>query len=76
MPHKVSEIFVVNAPTDNYVVDISPFIDLKMAALRAHVSQIGDHIEELEQRLRAMNAEIGQPHGFASAEQFHRIVIQ
>jgi LmbE family N-acetylglucosaminyl deacetylase len=57
----------------NYAVDITSTMDLKMASLRAHISQVGDHIAELEERLRSIDAEQGKPYGFAYAEVFHRV---
>lgn len=75
LPHKVSEVFVTNAPTLNHAIDISSTMDTKMAALRAHRSQVGDHIADLEKMLRSIDAEAGKKHGYAYAEEFHRVVI-
>lgn len=72
-PHKVAEIYVVLAPIVNYAVDISTTIDLKMRAVRAHVSQLRDP-DGIEQMLRDVAAEEGQPFGVAYAAVFHRIV--
>ncbi len=72
-PHKISEIYIMGAPVANYAVDISTTMDIKMAALRAHSSQVGDHIDELEQRLRSIDAETGKRHSVAYAEEFHRV---
>jgi LmbE family N-acetylglucosaminyl deacetylase len=52
------------------VVDISATIDAKLAALRAHASQIGDHTD-LERRIRTWNAAIGAEFGLPLAEAFH-----
>ena len=75
LPHKVSEIFITNAPTLNYAIDISTTMDVKMAALRAHKSQVGDHIAELEQMLRSIDSEAGKKHGYVYAEEFHHTVV-
>ena len=72
-PHKVLEMYITIAPVVNYGVDITSTMDLKMAALRAHASQVGDHIAELEKMLRAIDAEQGKPYGFAYAEVFHKM---
>lgn len=71
-PHKVAEVYFTLAPVNNYAVDITESLDIKMAALRAHMSQVADHFGELEQWLRSLAAEAGQRHGFAYAEEFHR----
>jgi LmbE family N-acetylglucosaminyl deacetylase len=71
-PHKVREIYVMGAPEVNHAVDITATIDLKLAALRAHVSQIGMRADELEQLLRSRSAEIGAPYNMTYAEIFHR----
>jgi LmbE family N-acetylglucosaminyl deacetylase len=71
-PHKVSEVYFTGAPVVNYAVDITETIDIKMEALRAHVSQIADHFSELEQWMRSRLAEAGQKYGYGYAEEFHR----
>jgi LmbE family N-acetylglucosaminyl deacetylase len=75
-PHKIKEIYISGAPVQNFVVDITATMDLKIAALRAHVSQLSDRFEELQPRLLAISAEIGKPEGFTYAETFHRVVVQ
>lgn len=71
LPHRVREIYVMGAPHLNHAVDITETIDTKFAALRAHVSQVGVSAE-LEDRLRTMAAERGEPFGMHYAETFHR----
>ena len=71
-PHKVREIYVTGAPVLNHAVDISATIDLKIAALRAHESQLGSNFDAVEQDVRASAAECGAKYGFAFAEEFHR----
>lgn len=72
LPHKVRELYITGAPVQNHAVDISATLDLKIAALRAHASQLADHMAELEGRVRHWTAENGKAHGFAHAELFHR----
>jgi LmbE family N-acetylglucosaminyl deacetylase len=72
LPHKVREIYVMGAPEPNHAVDIAATIDLKIAALRAHESQIAARSTEVEQRLRTWAAENGALYGLAYAEVFHR----
>lgn len=71
-PHKVRELYVMGAPEINHAVDISATIDLKIAALAAHDSQLGPRMKELEQRLRQWAAETGKPYEMEFAEVFHR----
>jgi LmbE family N-acetylglucosaminyl deacetylase len=66
-PHSIL-LFGTDAPDE--VVDISATIDAKLAALRAHASQISDHAD-LERRVRAWNAAIGAEFGLPLAEAFH-----
>ncbi len=72
LPHKVSEIYIMGAPVVNYAVDISTTIEQKLAALRAHTSQIGNIALEMEQRIRKGGAEQGAKYGMLYAEEFHR----
>jgi LmbE family N-acetylglucosaminyl deacetylase len=72
LPHKVSEVYIMGAPVANYAVDISTTIEQKLAALRAHASQIGS-IPEMEERVRKISAEQGARHDVAYAEEFHRV---
>lgn len=71
-PHKVRELYVMGAPEINHAVDISATLDVKIAALAAHVSQLGPRMAELEPRLRAWAAEIGKAYDMCAAEVFHR----
>jgi LmbE family N-acetylglucosaminyl deacetylase len=66
-PHSVL-LFGTDAPDE--LVDISATIDTKLAALRAHASQIGDPVD-LDRRIRTWNAAIGAQFGLGSAEAFH-----
>lgn len=47
----VAETWVMAHPENNHVVDITDLFDIKLAALRAHVSQT-EHMDDLESRLR------------------------
>ncbi|HEX8931403.1 MAG TPA: PIG-L deacetylase family protein [Actinomycetota bacterium] len=66
-PHSIL-LFGTDAPDE--VVDISATIDAKLAALRCHASQIGDHAD-LARRVRTWNAAIGADFGLPLAEAFH-----
>lgn len=71
LPHKVSEVYVVGAPVQNYVSDITDTLDLKIEALRAHRSQLAGHFEQVEQWIREGAAKNGGEHGIGAAELFH-----
>jgi LmbE family N-acetylglucosaminyl deacetylase len=71
-PHKVRELFVMSAPEVNHAVDISSTLDVKIAALRAHHSQLGANFDQVELRVREWAANNGQAHGLPAAEVFHR----
>lgn len=70
-PHKVSEIWFLSAPNTNRHVDVSAVIDRKIAALRAHDSQLGANFERLEKMVRGWMSETGERHGVEYAEEFH-----
>lgn len=70
-PHRVREIYIMGAPTQNYNTDTSATFELKLAALRAHISQ---HLnfEETEKWVRGWSKTIGEKYEVAYAEEFHR----
>lgn len=73
-PHKINYVYVSNSRDANYYVDISDTIDLKIEALRQHVSQLGDW--EPEEPIKEWAATIGAKVGFAYAEGFKRITLK
>jgi LmbE family N-acetylglucosaminyl deacetylase len=75
-PHKVKELYFFGTEDVNHQVDIAETFDLKLAALRCHVSQIegigGGNLEEwLRQRCRKH----AQGSSFELAEAFHTVVM-
>ncbi|GMQ78776.1 MAG: PIG-L family deacetylase [Anaerolineae bacterium] len=74
-PHKVNYIYVSN-PKDpaNYFVDITETMDLKIKALRQHVSQLGEW--DPEEPIKKWNKETGKIVGFKFAERFLRITLK
>jgi LmbE family N-acetylglucosaminyl deacetylase len=72
-PSKVKELYVIGAPHLNHAVDISATIEQKLAALRCHVSQLGEDQTELAQRIRTWAVERGEPFSLPMAETFHRV---
>jgi LmbE family N-acetylglucosaminyl deacetylase len=73
-PHKVSEFYITGAPVVNYAEDISKTMDVKIAALAEHQSQVGVRIDELAEMLRNGAKDRGKEHGMKMAEVFNRIV--
>lgn len=72
-PSKVSEIYVMSAPGPNFAVDISATLHLKLAALKAHTSQLAESFPMVEELMRSLAAAVGEHHGFSFAEAFSRI---
>lgn len=70
-PHKIKEVYVMTSPFENYYSDISSTWELKVEALRAHVSQLGEHIDEVQGWIGGYNAMTGKKIGAAYAEGFH-----
>lgn len=73
-PHKVNYVYVSRGRDPNLYVDITETIDLKIEALRQHVSQLGDW--DPEERVREWTGETGARVGFKYAESFQRIVLK
>ena len=48
-PHTVAELWIMATDRANRVVDVTDVFDRKLAALRSHVSQVGEggHLDEL-----------------------------
>jgi len=68
-PHTVL-LFGTDAPDE--LVEVTAAMEAKLASLRAHASQIGDHAD-LERRVRTWNAAIGAEAGLQYAEAFHTL---
>ena len=73
-PHNVRRLYLFWSNVPNAYIDISATVDRKVAALRAHASQIRKP-ERLEQRIQEWAAEEGAPIGVAAGEAFRVIVI-
>lgn len=74
-PHKVKEIYLFGSDSPTGVVDISSTIEAKIAALRHHVTQIGE-ADAMAERVRIRAAETGALGGVPYAESFRRIVMR
>jgi LmbE family N-acetylglucosaminyl deacetylase len=67
-------LFLWMAEQPDYTEDISETLDIKIAALRQHHSQL-DENQGWEDRVRQRAAELGQQAGFAAAEAFRKINV-
>ena len=78
-PHRPSHLVLWEADEPNHVEDISSSIDIKLAALEAHVSQFESTMRAIDEnglarfrkRIRERANELGRPHGLGAAEAFH-----
>jgi LmbE family N-acetylglucosaminyl deacetylase len=71
----VPELWMFGSPTPNTYVDVTDQLPLKLAALRAHVSQT-EHMDDLEEMIRgwmAHAAERGELPEGRLAEMFHAV---
>jgi LmbE family N-acetylglucosaminyl deacetylase len=73
-PHEVRQVYIHGAERPDTYVDISEFLDLKLAALRAHKSQMGewDPTEMITQWAR----EQGRRRKLTAAESYRRMLLQ
>jgi len=70
-PHRVKEVLICGTGDPNYYIDITDTIDIKLAALRCHKSQVGDRPEIVEwMRGQAKMSAAGQDYELGEA--FHR----
>jgi len=74
-PHKVKEIFLWGSDQANVVVDVSDVIEDKIEALTKHVTQVGPP-EQLAERIKMRQAQVGEPYGLKYAEAFRRVVMR
>jgi LmbE family N-acetylglucosaminyl deacetylase len=73
-PHKVNYVFISNPKDATYYVDITNTVDLKIEALRKHVSQLNGW--DPEERIKTWTAHTGQKVGFKHAEAFRLITLK
>ena len=74
-PHVVSRLYLFWSDRSTVIVDISDTIDTKVAALRAHVSQLRKP-DELEAFIRERSTETGKGVGVAAGEAFRIIDLE
>ncbi len=73
-PHEVRQVYIHGAERPDTYVDIAEFLDVKVAALRAHKSQMGewDPSEMITQWAR----EQGRRRKLTAAESYRRMLLQ
>jgi len=72
-PHKVKRLYVHGSEKSDTWIDISGTIGLKIAALRKHISQLGDW--DPEKMIREWAAEEGKEHGLEYAEGYKVMIL-
>lgn len=73
-PHKVKVVYFISPQQPDVWIDISSTFDRKVAALRAHASQIKDP-EAIAEYVADWARRVGAPKGLALAESFRRLEV-
>ena len=68
-PHKVAEVWIMDQDNADQYVDVTDYIEIAIAALQSHVSQVG---EDVAKHMRNWRSKTGKNAGFAYAEGFKR----
>lgn len=68
LPHNVKKVYISSSDKANVWIDTTITIDVKIQALRKHISQMGDWNPTDE--IRKWGAESGKNHGLAFAESY------
>jgi LmbE family N-acetylglucosaminyl deacetylase len=74
-PHKVREVMITEHRDPDMWVDVSDTIDIAVAALKQHVSQVGDGAQG-DKWMRSWRQEAGEHHGMKYAETFRHYHIR
>jgi LmbE family N-acetylglucosaminyl deacetylase len=72
-PHNVKRLYMHGAENPDTWVDITATIDLKIQALKKHVSQI--ETQDSEKMIRDWAEEEGKPKGLRFAEAFRVMIL-
>lgn len=70
--HRPHTVLLFGTDEPDEFVDVSDVLDVKLAALRAHRSQISDP-DDLARHIRTWHLAIGSQHGLGAAEAFHTL---
>ena len=72
--HRVNEVWLAGSADPDHYVDVTPYFDIRIQALRKHKSQIGGApVRMLRKRLRDRLREVAKDQDFELAEAFRRI---
>jgi LmbE family N-acetylglucosaminyl deacetylase len=76
-PHEVNEVWIPFWGSGDHLIDISKTLDMKIAALRKHKSQVAKPGQEwdFEKFMRKRHAQTGKKAGYKYAESFKRITV-
>lgn len=76
-PHQVKEVWIPFWTSGDHIVDITSTLDLKIAALHKHKSQVAKPGQEwdFEKFMRKRHRDVGKRGGFRYAESFKRITV-
>lgn len=70
--HSITQLYFYGTDRPNYWVDISSTLEIKLAALHLHASQMGASVDE---RIRTRAIQAGAALKYPYAEQFHRFTM-
>jgi LmbE family N-acetylglucosaminyl deacetylase len=70
--HRPHTVLLFGTDDPDEVVDVTETLEVKIAALREHASQVGDP-DDLARRIRTWNLAIGADFGLGAAEAFHTV---
>ena len=73
-PHEVRQVYIHGAERPDTYVDIAEVLDVKLAALRAHKSQMGEW--DPAEMITQWAAEQGRRRKLKAAEAYRRMVLQ
>jgi hypothetical protein len=74
-PWRIREVYLFWTDSADYWEDVSDSIDLRIAALGHHDSQVNGRIDKIAEWVRNGTSETGKAHGYAYAEAFKRIAL-
>ncbi|HLG51512.1 MAG TPA: PIG-L deacetylase family protein [Chloroflexota bacterium] len=74
-PWRVKEVYLFWSEAPDYWEDVTETVDRRIAALRCHVSQVGDRLERIAERVRDGLRQAAKDHGMEYAEAFKRIKL-